>query len=349
MMMFSTPKAKPMMAYSSLTAASPATLPSNKSLLTYLSVLDEEESSSESGSPSSCILLEESSRSNDDNNDNSNMSGDMLQKEDDRLDINISSSTTNSTQRPHHHQQQRRTTDFFRRPVCSLQALSRSAKKKTLSSSRMTFTSPNILRVGGRMNHKQRAHTERANKKKSSRRSSIVGTGTAGDADVAQKMELTNVKLEMMSMHLQSKNEEVTNLKALLSQSESKVEVLESKVSTLEEELKQMQLQQQQEQEQQHLNVPSSIFEVQSLGSNSEYDTEHDSQTMSDMPEELLKQLHNAQAREVAVLNHCDVLEDQVEWWQREANEWKRRYELSMEQHQQQQQQQKEEEVESGD
>ena len=47
MMMFSTPKAKQMMAYSSLTAmASPATLPSNKSLLSYLSVLDEEDSSS---------------------------------------------------------------------------------------------------------------------------------------------------------------------------------------------------------------------------------------------------------------------------------------------------------------
>ena len=343
MMMFSTPKAKPMMAYSSLTAASPATLPSNKSLLTYLSVLDEEESSSESGSPSSCILLDESSRSNDGIHNSSSRSNskkdDMLQKEDDLLGINISSSTTNTPHRQHH-QQQRRTTDFFRRPVCSLQALSRSAKKKTTSSSRMTFTSPNILRVGGRMNHKQRAHTERANKKKSSRRnSSSVGAG--GDT-TAQKMELTNVKLEMMSMHLQSKNEEVTNLKALLSQSQSKVELLESKVSTLEEELNQMQLQQLQEQ--QHLNVPSSILEVQSLGSNSEYDTEHDSQTMSDIPEEILKQLHDAQAREVAVLNHCDVLEDQVEWWQREANEWKRRYELSMEQ----QQQEEEKEVESG-
>jgi hypothetical protein len=196
------------------------------------------------------------------------------------------------------------------------------------------------------MNHKQRAHSERANKKKSSRRNSSVGK-VAGD-NVTQKMELTNVKLEMMSMHLQTKNEEVTNLKALLSQSESKVELLESKVSTLEEELNQMQLQQQQQQEQQHLNVPSSIFEVQSLGSNSEYDTEHDSQTMSDIPEEILKQLHDAQAREVAVLNHCDVLEDQVEWWQREANEWKRRYELSMEQ-QRQQPQHQEEEVESGD
>lgn len=347
MMMFSTPKAKPMMAYSSLTAQpSPATLPS-KSLLSYLSVLDEEASSSESGSPSSFILLDESSRSNNGNIDSSsssnNKSGDMQQKDDESLRdrLGINSPTANTTHRQH--QQQRRTTDFFRRPVCSLQALSRSAKKKT-PSSRMTFTSPNILRGGGlRMAHKQRAHTERANKKRSSRRSSV---GTAAGDTASQKMELTHVKLEMMSMHLQTKNEEVTNLKALLAQSESKVEALESKVSTLEEELNQSQLQQKEQEQQQHLNVPLSILEVQSLGSNSEYDTEHDSQTMSDtIPEELLKQLHDAQAREVAVLNHCDVLEDQTECWQREANEWKRRYELLMEE---QQQKQEEEDAESG-
>jgi hypothetical protein len=272
MTMFSTPKApgssakKQPMAYSSLAAPSP--LPS-KSLFTCLSVLDEEESSSESGSP--CILLD-----SDDIGD---------RQEGLKQDIKSPAAM---------HRAARRTTDSFR-PVCSLQALSRSSKKIL---PRMSFSSPNIMR--GKTN--KRSQTDKAKKSR--------GGGVSQN-------DLTNVKLEMLNMHLDTKNEEVANLKSLLQQSEQKVFMLESKIISLEEELKQQQ------------QVASPPLLELSFGSNSEFNTDHDSQTMSYVPEELLEDLtHQLKDKNQEIHS----LEDEVEQWQHQANEWKNKYQTLVEQ-----------------
>eukprot|EP00985_Skeletonema_marinoi_P014467 scaffold7337_cov106-Skeletonema_marinoi.AAC.3 len=192
---------------------------------------------------------------------------------------------------------QRRTTDSFL-PVCSLQALSRSSKKIL---PRMSFSSPNIMR----RKSTKRPQTEKA--KKSS------GSGSGG----ISQSNLTNVKLEMLNVLLDTKNEEVANLKSLLQQSEQKVSMLESKMISLEEELKQ---QQQVE--------PPSILEM-SFGSNSSYNTDHDSQTMPYVPEEMLEDLTN-QLKDRN--QEIDALEDEVEVWQEQASEWKHKYQSLVEQ-----------------
>ena len=192
---------------------------------------------------------------------------------------------------------QRRTTDSFL-PVCSLQALSRSSKKIL---PRMSFSSPNIMR----RKSTKRPQTEKA--KKSS------GSGSGG----ISQSNLTNVKLEMLNVLLDTKNEEVANLKSLLQQSEQKVSMLESKMISLEEELKQ---QQQVE--------PPSILEM-SFGSNSAYNTDHDSKTMPYVPEEMLEDLSNKLKDRNQEIG---ALEDEVEVWQEQASEWKHKYQSLVEQ-----------------
>lgn len=190
---------------------------------------------------------------------------------------------------------QRRTTDSFL-PVCSLQALSRSSKKIL---PRMSFSSPNIMR----RKSTKRPQTEKAKK-------------CHGSGGISQN-NLTNVKLEMLNVLLDTKNEEVANLKSLLQQSEQKVATLETKMISLEEELKQ---QQQVE--------PPSILEL-SFGSNSAYNTDHDSQTMPYVPEEMLEDLTN-QLKDRN--QEVDALEDEVEQWQEQASEWKHKYQSLVEQ-----------------
>eukprot|EP00986_Skeletonema_menzelii_P001961 scaffold542_cov154-Skeletonema_menzelii.AAC.9 len=192
---------------------------------------------------------------------------------------------------------QRRTTDSFL-PVCSLQALSRSSKKIL---PRMSFSSPNIMR--GKSN--KRPQTEKVKKSRS--------------GGVSQS-NLTNVKLEMLNVLLETKNEEVANLKSSLQQYEQKVAMLESKMITLEEELKQQQQQQQLE--------PPSILEM-SLGSNSHNNTDHDSQTMPYVSEDMLEDLTNQLKGKNEEIDH---LEDEIEQWQEQANEWKNKYQSLVEQ-----------------
>lgn len=187
---------------------------------------------------------------------------------------------------------QRRTTDSFL-PVCSLQALSRSSKKIL---PRMSFSSPNIMRGKS----KKRPQTEKANKTRSN--------------------NLTNVKLDMLNMLVETKNEEVTNLKSSLHQSEQKVVMLESKIISLEEELRQ-------QQQQQQLDTPS-ILEM-SFGSNSEYNTDHDSQTMPYVSDEMLEDLTNQLKQKNGEI---DDLEDEIEQWQEQADEWKNKYQALVEQ-----------------
>ena len=202
------------------------------------------------------------------------------------------------------HRTQRRTTDSFSQVrVCSLQALSRSSKKLL---PRMSFSSPNIMR--GKSNNK-RPQTEKATKSR-------------GGGGVSQN-DLTNVKLEMLNMHLDTKNEEVAKLKALLQQSEQKVVLLESKMTSLEEELKQQR------------QPPPPILEM-SFGSNFEYNTDHCSnseydtdQTMSHLPDEMLEDL-TGQLQDKR--QEIDALEDEVEQWQEQANEWKNKYQSMVEQ-----------------
>ena len=194
---------------------------------------------------------------------------------------------------------QRRTTDSFRPPVCSLQAL-RDSSKKILP--RMSFSSPNIMR--GKSS--KRPQTEKAKK---SRRSSGVS-----------QSNLTDVKLGMLNELLERKVEEVANLKSSLQQSEQKVVMLESKVIALEEELKQ-------QQQQQKLETPS-ILEM-SFGSNSEYNTDHDSQTMPYFSEEQLEDLTNQLKGKNGEI---EELEDEIEQWQEQANEWKNKYQSLLEQ-----------------
>jgi len=192
---------------------------------------------------------------------------------------------------------QRRTTDSFL-PVCSLQALSRSSKKIL---PRMSFSSPNIMR----RKSTKRPQTEKAKK-------------SHGSGGLSQS-NLTNVKLEMLNVLLDTKNEEVANLKSLLQQSEQKVAMLESKMISLEEELKQQQQQQVE---------PPSILEM-SFGSNSAYNTDHDSQTMPYVPEEMLEDL-TIQLKDRN--QEVDALEDEVEVWQEQASEWKHKYQSLVEQ-----------------
>lgn len=183
---------------------------------------------------------------------------------------------------------QRRTTDSFL-PVCSLQALSRSSKKIL---PRMSFSSPNIMR--GKSN--KRPQSEKAKKIRSN--------------------NLTNVKLDMLNMLVETKNEEVANLKSLLHQSEQNVSMLESKLISLEEELRQQQL-----------DTPS-ILEM-SFGSNSEYNTDHDSQTIPYVSDEMLEDLTNQLQQKNGEI---DVLEDEIEQWQVQADEWKNKYQALVEQ-----------------
>ena len=197
---------------------------------------------------------------------------------------------------------QRRTTDSFRPVRCSLQALSSSSKKIL---PRMSFSSPNIMR--GKSS--KRPQTEKAKK---SRRSSGVSQSNS-----------TDVKLEMLNHFLETKNEEVANLKSSLQQSEQKVAMLESKVIALEEELKQ----QQQQQQQQQLETPSML--EMSFGSNSEYNTDHDSQTMPYFSEEQLEDLTNQLKGKNGEI---EELEHEIEQWQEQANEWKDKYQALLEQ-----------------
>lgn len=187
---------------------------------------------------------------------------------------------------------QRRTTDSFL-PVCSLQALSRSSKKNL---PRMSFSSPNVMR--GKLS--KRPQTEKAKKLRSK--------------------NLTNVKLGMLNVLVETKTAEVTNLKSLLHQSEQKVSMLESKLVTLEEELRQ--------QQQQHQLETPSILEM-SFGSNSEYDTDHDSQTFPYVSDEMLEDLTNLLQQKNGEI---DVLENEIEQWQVQADEWKNKYEALVEQ-----------------
>eukprot|EP00984_Skeletonema_dohrnii_P015056 scaffold6446_cov89-Skeletonema_dohrnii-CCMP3373.AAC.2 len=191
---------------------------------------------------------------------------------------------------------QRRTTDSL--PVCSLQALCRSSNKIL---PRMSFSSPNIMR----RKSTKRPQTEKAKK-------------SSGSGGVSQS-NLTNVKLGILNVLLDTKNEEVANLKSLLQQSEQKVAMLESKMISLEEELKQQQQQQVE---------PPSILEM-SFGSNSSYNTHHDSQTMPYVPEEMIEDLTN-QLKDRN--QEIDTLEDEVEQWQEQASEWKHKYQSLVEQ-----------------
>ena len=199
---------------------------------------------------------------------------------------------------------QRRTTDSFR-PKCSLQALSLSLSSKKILP-RMSFSSPNIMR--GKSS--KRPQTEKAKK---SRRSSGVS-----------QSNLTDVKLGMLNELLQKKIEEVANLKSSLQQSEQKVGMLESKVIALEEELKQ---QQQRQHQHQQLETPS-LLEM-SFGSNSEYNTDHDSQTMPYFSEEQLEDLTNQLKGKNGEI---EELEHEIEQWQEQANEWKDKYQALLEQ-----------------
>ena len=190
-------------------------------------------------------------------------------------------SPTQTTQRS-----QRRTT------TCSLQALSRSSKKML---PRMSFSSPNVMR--GKLN--KRPQTEKAKR---------------GD-----DRNLSNVKIDMLNVLLDSKNEEVTTLKSMLQQSEQRVFTLETKVASLEDENKL---------QNQILCSTPPIADL-SCGSDSEYNTDHDSQTMPYIPEVMLEdltsQLHDKE-------QEIEELVGEVEEWQKETNEWKNKYLVLLEQ-----------------